>query len=41
MRYPAENVLEWLASGMTIDDILHDYADLERDDILATLAYAA
>ena len=27
--------------GMTIDDILGDYEDLERDDILATLAYAA
>ncbi len=26
---------------MTIDDILGDYEDLERDDILATLAYAA
>ncbi len=40
MRYPVENVLEWLASGMSIDDILSDYKDLERDDILATLAYA-
>lgn len=34
-------VLEWLAGGMTIDEILADYPDLERDDILATLAYAA
>jgi uncharacterized protein (DUF433 family) len=41
LRYPVENVLEWLAGGMTIDDILGDYEDLERDDILATLAYAA
>ena len=41
MRYPVENVLEWLASGMSIDDILSDYKDLERDDILSTLAYAA
>lgn len=36
-----ETVLEWLAAGMTIDDILADYADLEREDILAALDFAA
>jgi uncharacterized protein (DUF433 family) len=41
LRYPVENVLEWLASGMTIEEILADYEDLEREDILAALAYAA
>ena len=41
LRYPVESVLECLAAGMNIDDILDDYADLERDDILAALAYAA
>ena len=41
LRYPVENVLEWLASGMTTDEILRDYEDLEREDILAALAYAA
>lgn len=41
LRYPVENVLEWLASGMSIEEILADYEDLEREDILATLAYAA
>ena len=41
MRYPVEGVLEWLASGMSIEDILADYEDLEREDILAVLAYAA
>ncbi|OYY74743.1 MAG: hypothetical protein B7Y40_04015 [Gammaproteobacteria bacterium 28-57-27] len=41
LRYPVENVLEWLSSGMTIEDILADYADLEREDILAVLAFAA
>ncbi|MDD5037521.1 MAG: DUF433 domain-containing protein [Methylococcaceae bacterium] len=41
LRYPVENVLEWLAGGMTVDDILDDYEDLERDDIFAALAYAA
>ncbi len=40
LRYPVENVLELLAGGMSIDDILVDYDDLERDDILAALAYA-
>ncbi|CAH1206500.1 conserved hypothetical protein [Candidatus Nitrotoga sp. BS] len=41
LRYPVENVLEWLASGMTTEDILADYEDLEREDILAALSYAA
>lgn len=41
LRYPVENVLEWLASGMTTEEILKDYEDLEREDILATLSYAA
>lgn len=41
LRYPVENVLEWLAGGMTTEEILADYEDLERDDILAALAYAA
>jgi len=41
LRYPVENVLEWLASGMTMDEILADYEDLERQDILASLSYAA
>ncbi|HRC37557.1 MAG TPA: DUF433 domain-containing protein [Rubrivivax sp.] len=41
LRYPVENVLQWLASGMSIEEILGDYADLERDDILAVLDFAA
>jgi uncharacterized protein (DUF433 family) len=41
LRYPVENVLEWLAGGMTIEDILDDYEDLTREDILAALAFAA
>jgi len=41
LRYPVENLLELLSSGMTIDEILADYEDLERDDILAVLAFAA
>jgi len=41
MRYPVENILELLSAGMTIDEILKDYADLEKEDILACLAYAS
>ncbi len=41
LRYPVELILELLSSGMTIDDILADYEDLERDDILAALTFAA
>ncbi|HEX4588763.1 MAG TPA: DUF433 domain-containing protein [Gemmataceae bacterium] len=40
LRYPVENLLELLSSGMTIDEILADYEDLDRDDLLAVLAYA-
>jgi uncharacterized protein (DUF433 family) len=35
------DVLGWLASGMTEDQILADYPDLTRDDIRASLEYAA
>lgn len=41
MRYPVESLLELLASGMTIDDVLADYPDLERDDVLAALEFGA
>jgi len=41
LRYPVEMLLELLSSGMTNDEILSDYEDLERDDLLAVLAYAA
>ena len=40
LRYPVEFILELLSSGMTTEEILADYDDLERDDILATLAFA-
>jgi uncharacterized protein (DUF433 family) len=41
LRYPVETLLELLSSVMTIDEVLADYADLERDDLLAVLAFAA
>jgi uncharacterized protein (DUF433 family) len=40
LRYPVENVLEWLSAGMSIDEILEDYEDLEKEDIYAVLNYA-
>lgn len=41
LRYPVEMILELLSSGMTTEEILADYEDLEREDILATLSFAA
>jgi len=41
LRYPVENLLELLAGGMSIEEVLEDYEDLEREDILAALSYAA
>lgn len=41
LRYPVENLLELLSSGMTIEDVLADYPDLERDDLLAALEFGA
>ncbi|MGH3826417.1 MAG: DUF433 domain-containing protein [Pseudonocardiaceae bacterium] len=41
LRYPVENLLELLSAGMTIEDVLADYPDLERDDLLAALEFGA
>ncbi len=41
LRYTVEVLLELLSSGMTHEEILDDYEDLEEADILAALAYAA
>ncbi|OLP16958.1 hypothetical protein BST81_18415 [Leptolyngbya sp. 'hensonii'] len=41
LRYPVEFILELLSSGMTNEEILADYEDLESDDILAVLLFAA
>ena len=41
LRYSVEMILELLSSGMSTDQILADYEDLEREDILAALEYAA
>ena len=41
LRYLVESMLELLASGMSIEELLEDYPDLEREDFLACLLYAS
>lgn len=41
MRMTVYDVLEYLASGMTTEEILEDFPYLTREDILACLAFAA
>ncbi|MBU6367097.1 MAG: DUF433 domain-containing protein [Gemmatimonadetes bacterium] len=41
MRITVYDVLDYLAGGMSEDDILADFPDLEREDIRAVLAFAA
>jgi len=41
LRITVYDVLEYLASGMSQDEILRDFPDLTREDILACLAFAA
>jgi uncharacterized protein (DUF433 family) len=40
-RYPVENMLELMASGMTNEEILADFDDLEKADLDACLMFAA
>lgn len=41
LRYPVELVLDLLSAGMTPEQILSDYPDLEQDDIRACLVFAS
>jgi uncharacterized protein (DUF433 family) len=41
LRMTVQDVLEYLASGMTVQDILTDFPDLTEEDIRACLAFAA
>ena len=41
LRITVYDILEYLAAGMTQDQILSDFPDLEADDISAVLAFAA
>jgi len=40
-RITVFDVLNWLANGMTISDIIEDYPELDENQIMACLAYAA
>ncbi|WP_373496020.1 DUF433 domain-containing protein [Aquiflexum sp.] len=40
-RITVYDVLGWLASGMTFDEIIYDFPELTVEDIRACLAYAA
>ncbi len=41
MRITVNDILSWLASGMTIAEILIDFDELTQEDIFAALSYAA
>jgi uncharacterized protein (DUF433 family) len=40
MRWPVEVILDMVGSEMTFEEILEDYQELEREDIIASLNYA-
>jgi len=40
-RHIVESIIEYLAGGDSIDDILSEFPELEKEDILACLAFAA
>lgn len=41
MRITVEDILRWLASGMSVNDILEDFPELTREDILTALEFSA
>lgn len=41
MRITVEDVLRWLASGMNTAEIIEDFPELTREDILTALEFAA
>lgn len=40
-RISVYDVLQWMASGMSIEDIIKDFPELNEESIRACLAYAA
>ena len=41
MRMPVASILDYLASGMTIEELLTEFTFLEREDVLQALAFAS
>jgi uncharacterized protein (DUF433 family) len=39
-RYPVESILEYLAAGDFCEEVLAEFPDLERDDLLACVEFA-
>jgi uncharacterized protein (DUF433 family) len=39
-RYLVESILEYLAGGDSVDDLINEFPDLQKEDILACIAYA-
>ena len=40
LRYPVESILEYLAAGDSFEDVLREFPDLEREDLVASLEFA-
>jgi len=41
MRITVEDILRWLASDMSFEDILADFPELTKEDLVAALEFAA
>ena len=41
MRITVDDILGWLAAGMSYDNIIEDFPELKKEDIFAALTYAA
>jgi uncharacterized protein (DUF433 family) len=41
LRMPVASILSYLSSGMTVDEILKEWPELEREDIYQALGYAS
>lgn len=41
LRYPVETLLEYLAGGDTFEEVLAEFPDLQREDLLACVEFAA
>lgn len=41
LRITVQDVLGWLAVGMSVEQIISDYPELTKEDVLACLAFAA
>ena len=41
LRYPVQSMLEYLAAGDSIEDVIAEFPDLQREDVLACLEFAA